>query len=42
MAPKPSGLFKLLALVMAMSTRKGNARALDRLKPGIAGMGAPA
>lgn len=32
MAPKPGGLFKLLAPFMAAGMRKGNARALDRLK----------
>jgi uncharacterized protein YndB with AHSA1/START domain len=32
MAPKPGGLFKLLAPLMAAGMRKGNAKALDRLK----------
>jgi uncharacterized protein YndB with AHSA1/START domain len=32
MAPKPGGLFKLMAPFMAMSMRKGNAEALARLK----------
>ncbi len=32
MAPKPGGLFKLMAPLMAMGMRKGNAVALERLK----------
>jgi uncharacterized protein YndB with AHSA1/START domain len=32
MAPKPGGLFKLLAPFMAAGMRKGNAQALERLK----------
>jgi uncharacterized protein YndB with AHSA1/START domain len=32
MAPKPGGLFKLMAPFMAAGMRKGNARALERLK----------
>jgi uncharacterized protein YndB with AHSA1/START domain len=32
MAPKPGGLFKLLAPLMAAGMRKGNAQALERLK----------
>jgi hypothetical protein len=32
MAPKPGGLFKLLAPFMAAGMRKGNAKALDLLK----------
>lgn len=32
MAPKPGGLFKLLAPFMAAAMRKGNDRALERLK----------
>ncbi len=32
MAPKPGGLFKLLAPLMAAGMRKGNAKALERLK----------
>ena len=32
MAPKPGGLFKLLAPFMAAGMRKGNAEALERLK----------
>ena len=32
MAPKPGGLFKLLAPLMAAGMRKGNAEALERLK----------
>jgi uncharacterized protein YndB with AHSA1/START domain len=32
MTPKPGGLFKLMAPLMSMGMRKGNARALERLK----------
>jgi uncharacterized protein YndB with AHSA1/START domain len=32
MAPKPGGLFKLLAPLMAKGMRKGNAQALERLR----------
>ena len=32
MAPEPGGLFKLLSPFMAAGMRKGNARALERLK----------
>ena len=32
MAPTPGGLFKLLAPFMAAGMRKGNERALERLK----------
>jgi uncharacterized protein YndB with AHSA1/START domain len=32
MTPKPGGLFKLLAPFMSASMRKGNAKALERLK----------
>lgn len=32
MAPKPGGLFKLMAPLMAMGMRRGNAKALLRLK----------
>ena len=32
MTPKPGGLFKVMAPLMAMSLRKGNAKALERLK----------
>jgi uncharacterized protein YndB with AHSA1/START domain len=32
MAPKPGGLFKLLAPLMGFGMRKGNARALERLR----------
>jgi uncharacterized protein YndB with AHSA1/START domain len=32
MDPRPGGLFKLMAPFMAMGMRKGNARALERLK----------
>jgi uncharacterized protein YndB with AHSA1/START domain len=41
MAPKPGGLFKLIAPLMAGNMRKGNARALDLLKNGLE-RGAPA
>jgi uncharacterized protein YndB with AHSA1/START domain len=32
MAPRPGGLFKLMAPLMSMGMRKGNANALERLK----------
>jgi uncharacterized protein YndB with AHSA1/START domain len=32
MSPKPGGLFKLMAPLMSMNMRKGNASALERLK----------
>jgi uncharacterized protein YndB with AHSA1/START domain len=32
MTPRPGGLFKLIAPLMAMGMRKGNAQALERLK----------
>jgi hypothetical protein len=32
MAPKPGGLFKVMAPLMAMGMRKGNAKAMERLK----------
>jgi uncharacterized protein YndB with AHSA1/START domain len=32
MTPKPGGLFKLMAPLMSMGMRRGNAKALDRLK----------
>ena len=32
MTPKPGGLFKLMAPLMTFGMRKGNARALDKLK----------
>ena len=32
MTPKPGGLFKLLAPLMSMGMRSGNAKALERLK----------
>ncbi len=32
LAPKPGGLFKVMAPLMAMGMRKGNARALETLK----------
>jgi uncharacterized protein YndB with AHSA1/START domain len=37
MAPKPGGLFKLMAPFMAMGMRKGNERALARLKANVEG-----
>jgi uncharacterized protein YndB with AHSA1/START domain len=37
MAPRPGGLFKLMAPLMSMSMRKGNARALQRLKEKLEG-----
>src|SRR3954470_23299306 len=42
MAPEPGGLFKVLAPFMSMSMKKGNAKALERLKQRIEGAGAPA
>jgi hypothetical protein len=41
MTPKPGGLFKLLAPLMSGGMRKGNARALQRLKERVE-RGAPA
>jgi hypothetical protein len=32
MTPKPGGLFKLMAPLMSRGLRKGNVRALERLK----------
>lgn len=37
MTPKPGGLFRLLAPLMAMGMRRGNARALERLKRRVEG-----
>jgi uncharacterized protein YndB with AHSA1/START domain len=37
MTPKPGGLFKLMAPFMAGGMRKGNARALERLKAQLEG-----
>src|SRR5439155_9008539 len=37
MAPKPGGLFKLMAPLMSGSMRKGNARALELLKQQLEG-----
>jgi uncharacterized protein YndB with AHSA1/START domain len=37
MTPKPGGLFKLMAPLMSFGMRKGNARALERLKAKIEG-----
>lgn len=42
MAPKPGGLFKLLAPFMAAGMRRGNARALERLKQRLEAQGGPA
>ena len=39
MAPKPGGLFKLMAPLMSFGMRKGNAQALERLKAQIEGTG---
>ena len=39
MTPKPSGLFKLIAPLMAMGMRGGNAKALARLKERMEGSG---
>jgi uncharacterized protein YndB with AHSA1/START domain len=37
MTPKPGGLFKLMAPLMSMGMRKGNAKALERLKQRLEG-----
>jgi uncharacterized protein YndB with AHSA1/START domain len=37
MTPQPGGLFKLMAPLMAMSMRKGNVAALERLKGKLEG-----
>jgi uncharacterized protein YndB with AHSA1/START domain len=37
MTPEPGGLFKVLAPLMSRSMRKGNARALERLKAHLEG-----
>src|SRR4051812_2906147 len=37
MTPEPGGLFKLLAPLMSASMRKGNAKALERLKARLEG-----
>jgi len=37
MTPEPGGLFKLMAPLMSGSMRKGNARALERLKQRLEG-----
>jgi uncharacterized protein YndB with AHSA1/START domain len=37
MTPKPGGLFKLMAPLMAMGMRKGNVAALERLKGKLEG-----
>ena len=42
MAPKPGGLFKLMAPLMSGTMRKGNARALERLKRQLEGGATPA
>ena len=42
MAPKPGGLFKLMAPLMSGTMRKGNARALDLLKQQLEGGATPA
>jgi hypothetical protein len=42
MEPKPGGLFKLMAPLMALSARKGNARALGLLKSRLEGGADPA
>ena len=42
MAPKPGGLFKLMAPLMSGSMRRGNAQALERLKQQLEGGSSPA
>lgn len=43
MEPRPGGVFKVLAPLMSLSMRKGNAQALERLKQRLeGGAGAPA
>jgi uncharacterized protein YndB with AHSA1/START domain len=42
MTPTPGGLFKLLAPLMSMSMRRGNASALQRLKQRLEGGAQPA
>jgi hypothetical protein len=42
MAPKPGGLFKLMAPLMSGSMRKGNAQALERLKQQLESGSSPA
>jgi uncharacterized protein YndB with AHSA1/START domain len=37
MTPKPGGMFKLMAPLMAWSLRKGNPKALERLKQRLSG-----
>jgi uncharacterized protein YndB with AHSA1/START domain len=37
MTPRPGGLFKLMAPLMSMGMRKGNRRALERLKANLEG-----
>lgn len=41
MTPKPGGLFKLLAPLMTIGMRKGNAKALERLKGRLEGEDRP-
>ena len=42
MAPRPGGLFKLMAPLMSSGMRKGNAKALERLKHHLEGEQPPA
>lgn len=41
MSPTPGGLFKVIAPMMSRSMRKGNERALSRLKQRLEGAGGP-
>ena len=41
MAPRPGGLFRLLAPLMSMGMRRGNARALQRLRDQLEGGAQP-
>jgi hypothetical protein len=41
MTPRPGGIFRLTAPLMAVGMRRGNARALKRLKDRLEGSGRP-
>jgi uncharacterized protein YndB with AHSA1/START domain len=42
MAPSPGGLFKVIAPLMSFGMRRGNARAMQKLKDRLEGTGRPA